>query len=79
MATIITNSRGEPTKVMLGPEIQTQQLRRVAHIDANLAGFISWSRIVQALREHGQIKPAEDVEALVLGDDGIKLFYKEAR
>lgn len=62
-------------KVMLDPRRQAVGLHW-QHINANLAGFISWKRLAQELRRSGEIKTGETVEAFVLNADGIQYFVE---
>lgn len=68
-----------PPKVMLHPAL-ANRLRTVAErIDANVAGHMGWRRMIEALRASGDIRPDEDVEAFVINDDGIQIYYREKR
>lgn len=67
---------GAPPKVMLHAQCAVR-LRTVAeHIDANVAGRISWRRLVEAFRDSAEIGPTEEIEAFVLDDDGIQFYLR---
>lgn len=67
---------GAPPKVMLHPQ-SAVRLRTVAeHIDANVAGRISWRRLVEAFRDSDEIRPIEEIEAFVLDDEGIQFYVR---
>lgn len=66
----------EAPKVMLHP-VSSVRLRTVReHIVSNVGGRMGWRRLVQALRESGDTRPDEDIEAFVIDDDGIQIYYK---
>ena len=62
--------------VMLHPQFAARLRTERHHINANLANFISWRRLVDEMRRSGEIKADETVEALVLTDDGIQYYVK---
>ena len=66
-------------KTMLHPTLAPRLRGPGTHIDANVAGFISWERLIEALRESRNLHPEETVEAFVLTDDGVHVHVKRER
>lgn len=63
-------------KTMLHP-IHANGLRaQRIEIENNIAGFISFSRVAELMRQTGELKNSETIEAFVLTDDGIQYFVK---
>lgn len=66
-------------KVMLSPRgDRCVDIRQHRHIDSNVAGSISWSRLSQQMRAMGEIKADEVIEAFVIDDSGIQYYVRRA-
>jgi len=61
-------------KVQLHPRHAQLLQNHRDYIDANLTTFISWPRLVEALRKSGEFHSGEEIEAIELRDNGINIY-----
>ena len=79
MGLMVSSAKNRAPNVMLHPQDAIDLRARSYPIDANVAGFISWGRLVDALRASGEIPEVEEVEAFVLTDRGIHFYVRSRR
>lgn len=63
-----------PPKVMLNPRRADNLRVHSEHIHSNVARFMGWGRLAELLKSTGEILHGEELEAIVIEDDGIQLF-----
>jgi hypothetical protein len=63
-------------KRMLHPSASADIRVQQPTIENNVAGFIGWDRLQEALRDSGELTPKEEVEAFVITDTGIQFYVK---
>lgn len=66
----------KPPKVMLHPQRATTLRTAILSIDGNVAGYISWSRLIDAMRVANEFNDGERIEAFVIENDGITFYMK---
>jgi hypothetical protein len=63
-------------KAILHP-VQSVRLRTITeHINSNVAGRISWRRLVEVMRAAGELKRDEELEAFVVDDEGVQFYVR---
>lgn len=51
-------------------------LRDNREATGGVVGFMSWNRLVETLRAAGEVNAHEIISAIVLTDDGLKIYYE---
>ena len=63
-------------KVIVHPSSALKLGTENQHIAASVTGFISWSRLIEVFRETREIASNEEVEGLLLRDNGIQFYVR---
>jgi hypothetical protein len=66
-------------KILLNPRRANDLRSRTETMTAGVSVRVSWAHLVEALQESGNLRDYEQVEALVLDDNGINIFLKDRK
>jgi hypothetical protein len=56
---------------------RSQEIRSAREPNSGVVGFMSWGRLVEALRETKEVGSTETITDIVLEDDGLRIYYGE--
>lgn len=65
-----------PSKISLCA-YRSAEIRAEQPPNGGVVGFMSWTRLIETFRETREVNPNETIEAIVLEDNGLRIYYRD--